>query len=196
MDLDSIERCWREQSAAPPPPLEEGSVMEMIEAQAVELRKDVRRRLRREAGYYLPMMAVGVASLISAEALTLNRVLAAASMMLMLGGIAATLWLAERRIETAPLDQSLRESLGRLVAQLDAAGRAYLIAYVLVFVCAALALTSVIWWRQGPSAALAVVVAGSVILVAWSVHSGRAYVERMFRRYRAGLADCLRQLDE
>jgi len=196
MDLPAIERCWREQSAAPPPPFEEGSVLAMIEARTDELRREARRRLRREAGYYLPMLAVGVAGLISAEAPTLERVLAVASVMLLLGGVPATLWRAERRIESVPLDQSLRESLVRLVAQLDAAGRAYVTAYVLVFVCAALALSSVVWWRQGVSAALVGVVGASVIAVVWSVHSGRAYVERMFRRYRAGLADCLRQLDE
>jgi hypothetical protein len=193
MDLDWIERCWRDQDEAPR--LEERNVMRMIEARTRELRRDVRRRLRREAGYYTPILIVTVVALVSGD-VTPNRLIAAASVALLLGGIMTTLSLAERSIESAPFDQSLRESLGRLVAQLDDAGRAYVLAYVLVFVIAAAALTGVVWWRQGVSAALVGVAAASVIAVAWSVESGRAYVERMFRRYRAGLADCLRQLDE
>jgi hypothetical protein len=51
------------------------------------------------------------------------------------------------------------------------------------------------WSRQGFGPLFWGVVVGGTLLVMWSVGSGRGYVERMFRRYRAELTDCLRQLD-
>ena len=56
MDIESIERCWREEALVLPPRLEEGTVRQMIETRASDLRRAVRGRLRREAGYYLPIM--------------------------------------------------------------------------------------------------------------------------------------------
>jgi hypothetical protein len=192
MDLDWIERCWRDQDEAPR--LEERNVMRMIEARTRELRRDVRRRLRREAGYYTPILIVTVVALVSGD-VTPNRLIAAASVALLLGGIMTTLSLAERSIESAPLDQCLRESLGRLMSQIEFAGRAYVLAYVAMFVVAGIALVGFVWSRRGVGVPLALTVGASALAVAWSVQSGRAYVERMFRRYRAGLAECLNQLE-
>jgi hypothetical protein len=193
MDMDSVERCWREDADGLPPRLEEGSVLRMIETQAAALRQSVRRRLRREAGYYLPMMALSVASLLAG--FTLGRLLAACAVVFLLGAVMVTLWRAERRIQEAPLDRSVRDALARLVSEVDAAGRAYVAVYVLLFVVTAAALTGFVWWRHGIGLFFAGAVAGSVIAVLWSRNSGRSYVERMFRRYRAELADCLRQLE-
>ena len=193
MDFESLERCWREDAEHPLPRLEEATLMRLIEDRAAGVRGDVRRRLRRETAYYLPMMALAGASLLAG--FTLNRVVAASCVLMLLGGVMATLWRAERRIEDTPLDQSLREMLAALLAQVDGAGRAYVAAYVLVFVLAAAASTTAVWWRQGVGVPLAVVSTLAVLAVAWSVQSGRAYVERMFRRYRAELSDCLRQLE-
>jgi hypothetical protein len=193
MDFDTMERCWREDADVLPPRLEEGSVMRMIEAQVTGLRGSLRRRLRREAGYYVPMMVLSVATLVAG--FTLSRVLAACAMVAVFGAIIATLWRAEHRLEEAPLDRSVRDALTRLVFEVDRAGRAYLAAYVLVFLTAAVALTGFVWWRHGMGLYLAGTVAGSILGVFWSWLSGRSYVERMFRRSRAELADCLGQLE-
>ena len=40
------------------------------------------------------------------------------------------------------------------------------------------------------------VVAMAALAVVWSYRSGSGYVERMFRRYRVDLSECLRQLEE
>lgn len=193
MDFESLERCWRENADGPLPRLEEATLMRLIEDRAASVRGDVRRRLRRETAYYLPLMALAGASLLAG--FTLNRVVAASCVLMLLGGVTATLWQAERRLEDTPLDRSLRETLSALLAQVDAAGRAYVAAYVLVFVLAATALSATVFWRQSVGVPLAVVSTLGVLAVAWSVQSGRAYVERMFRRYRAELGDCLRQLE-
>jgi hypothetical protein len=193
MDFDTIERCWRQDADVSRPRLEEGSVMRMIEAKVTGLRGSLRRRLRREAGYYAPMMVVSVATLMAG--FTLSRVLAACAMAAVFGAIIATLWRAEHRIEEAPLDRSVRDALTRLVLELDRAGRAYVAAYVLVFVAAAAALTGFVWSQHGMGLLLAGTAAGSILGVLWSWLSGRSYVERMFRPSRAELVDCLRQLE-
>jgi hypothetical protein len=189
-----IERCWREAVDVPPPRLEEGSVLKMIEAQGDALRRSLRQRLRREALYYVPLLAVAGTALLGG--LTARRVFAAAVVAALLGVVIATLWRAERRLQEAPLDRSLRETLARLMSDLDAAGRAYLAAYVLVFVAAGSALTGFVFWQYGPGLPLAGAVAGSIAAVLWSGRSGRAYVERLFRGQRAELADLLGQLQE
>jgi len=193
MDIDSIERCWREDADPLPPPLEEGSVMRMIETRTAALRGSLRRRLRREAGYYLPTMALSAAALIAG--FTFSRLLAAGAVIVLLGAVMATLWRAERRIEDSPLDRSLHDALARLVSEVDSASRAYVAAYVLVFVVTAAALTGVVAWRHGIGLLFAGAVGGSILAVLWSRHSGNSYVEKMFRRYRAELAECLAQLD-
>jgi hypothetical protein len=194
MDLDAIKRCWHEEAQALPPPLEEGPVALMVTNRAAELRGRVRSRLRREAGYYLPMMAFVVASLVSG--FTANRVVAAVSVSLLLGTVMGTLWRAQHRIEDLPLDRSVREALLDLGSQVQAARRAYLAVYVALFAVSAAALVGFVWWRHGFSLPLAGAGAGGVLAVVWSLQSGRAYVERMFRRYEVELAECLRQLQE
>jgi hypothetical protein len=193
MDFDSIKRCWREESLALPPRLEEGPVKEMLTNRTADLRRDVRRRLRREAGYDLPLAAVCAAGL--AGGLTLSRILASLGAVVVLGGISATLWWAERRIAATPLDRSLREALIDLGRNVDAAGRMYVAAYIGVFVVAAAVLISLVWQRYGFSAQFLAILVFTAMAVLWSRSSGRGYVEQMFRRDRLELAECLRQLE-
>jgi hypothetical protein len=194
MDLETIKRCWHEETQALPPRLEEGPVVRMVTDRVADLRRRVRRRMRREAWYYLPMMAVVGAGL--ASGFTTNRVLAAISVGLLLGVVMATLWQAQRSIEDVPLDRSVREALLDLGSKVEGAGRAYLAVYVALFVVAAGALVGFVWWRHGASPLLAGTGAVGVLVVVWSHRTGRAYVERMFRRYQVELAECLRQLQE
>jgi len=194
MDLESVKRCWREDTESLLPRLEEGTVMRMLTNRAADLRRQVRRRLRQEAGYYAPIMAVSAASLVSG--FTVNRMLAACTVVVMLGGVMATLWWAERRIDDMPLDRSLREALTDLGSKVDAAGRAYLAAYVAFFVASSAILLGVLWSRHGVGLLFAGVVAMAALAVVWSYRSGSGYVERMFRRYRVDLSECLRQLEE
>lgn len=192
MDFESVKLCWRGEASTPR--LEEKPVMLIVNHRAGDLRRELRRRLRREAGYYLPILAVTTASLVSG--FTLNRVLATGGVGLMLGGIIVTLWRAERSIEDTPLDRSLRDALVDLALKVDAAGRAYVAAYVTVFVVAAVALVAHVLWRYGAGGLFG----GALVLgagaVMWARRSGRGYVERMFRRYRVDLAECLHELDE
>jgi hypothetical protein len=194
MNLESIKLCWREESNFQPPVLEEGSVRRMIETRATDIQRELRSRLRREAGYYLPMMAVAVTSLLGG--LTLNRALAACSMALILGAVIATLWRAERRIEDTPLELSLRDALTRLLTQVDAAGQAYVAVYVALFIVTGVAVTGFVLWRHGAGGLLVATLLASTVVVSWSLWSGHRYVERMLRRYRSELAECLRQLEE
>jgi hypothetical protein len=193
MNLEAIERCWRDETDAPSPQLEEGTVMQMLARREADLRRDVKRRLRREASYYLPLVAISIGSFLGG--FTVNRVLGAAAIVIMLGGVVATLWWAERRLEDTPLDRSLREALADLGQKVDAAGRAYVGVYVAVFVVSAIILLRLVWWRYGAGQPFAGGVVLAALAVLWSYQSGRGYVKRMFRRYQMELADCLRQLE-
>ena len=168
--------------------------MRMLANRATDLRRDVRRRLRREAGYYVPMIAVFAASLVGG--FTLNRMLTICGIVLALGGVIATLWRAERRIEDTAFDRSVREALTDLGSKVDAAGRAYVAAYVALFILSAVTLIGLVWWRHGTGQLFAGAVAAGTAAVAWSYRSGRGYVEHMFRRYRLELAECLHQLED
>lgn len=194
MDLESIKRCWRDEAGLLPEKLEEGSVVQMLTNAEADLRREVARRLRREAGYYFPMMAVAVAGLIGG--FTFDRMLSAIGVVLILGMVPATLWWAVRRIAETPLDHSLLQALADLRSKVDAAGRAYVTAYVALFVVTAGVAIGVMWWQYGVGQRLAGTVVLAVLAVMWSVRSGHAYVERMFRRHQARLAECLRQLEE
>jgi hypothetical protein len=193
MNLEGIERCWREEISAPSPQLAEETVMLMLTRREADLRRDVKRRLRREAGYYLPIMAISIGSFLGG--FTVNRVLGAAAIVIMLGGVVATLWWAERRLEDTPLDRSLREALTDLGQKVDAAGRAYVGIYVVLFVVSATILLGLVWWRYGTGQLFAGGVVLAALAILWSYQSGRRYVERMFRRYQLELAECLRQLE-
>jgi hypothetical protein len=193
MDIQSIQACWRGQSHAEPPVLEQETVTKVLANRTADLRRHVRRRLRREAGNYLPIMAVPVAGLVSG--FTLNRLLAAGLVVVMLAGVMATLWWAEHSIEDTRLDRSLREALVDLGAKLDAAGRVYVAAYVAVFIASATILLGLVWSRSGPGLGFAGAVAAAALAVGWSYWSGRGHVERMFRRDRVALSECLRQLE-
>ena len=194
MDFDTLNDLWRQHAQADlPAALEAKTVMTIITAKTGDIRRSVRRRLRREATYYLPMLAVTVTLFL--EGITPIRVAFAGGLLILLGGIAAMLWLAQRRIAETPLDRSVRDALMDLRSKIDAAARAYVGAYVLTFLCSAAVLAGLVWWRQGMGLALVATVAGGFLASLWSYRSGHAYVERMFRGDRANLSDCLGQLN-
>lgn len=194
MDFDTLNDHWRQRAQAElPAALEANTVMTIITAKTGDIRRSVRRRLRREATYYLPMLAVTVTLFL--EGITPIRLAFAGGLLILLGGIAAMLWLAQRRIAETPLDRSVRDALMDLRAKIDVAARAYVGAYVVTFVCSAAVLAVLVWWRQGMGLALVATVAVGFLASLWSYRSGHAYVERMFRGDRANLSDCLGQLN-
>ena len=215
MDFDTLNDHWRQHAQAElPAALEANTVMTIITAKTGDIRRSVRRRLRREATYYLPMLAVTVTLFLEGitrflgfltpvvvtvtlflEGITPIRLAFAGGLLILLGGIAAMLWLAQRRIAETPLDRSVRDALMDLRAKIDVAARAYVGAYVVTFVCSAAVLAVLVWWRQGMGLALVATVAGGFLASLWSYRSGHAYVERMFRGDRANLSDCLGQLN-
>jgi hypothetical protein len=194
MDLDVLKDQWRQHAQEEMPvALEAHAVMTIITAKATDIRRSVRRRLRREATYYLPMLAITVTLFF--QGITPIRLGFAAGLLLLLGGIAATLWLAQRRIAETMFDRSVRDALIDLRSKIDAAARAYLAAYVITFVCSAAVLAAMVWWRQGIGAALVATVVIGSLAIWWSYRSGQSYVERLFRRDRTNLSECLGQLN-
>lgn len=193
MDLDTFKSEWQRAAAGEATPLEGATMMTMIRQETDEIRRRVRRRLRSEISIYLALV-MGT-SLVLIDRSPIVRLTAAAVVVAVIGVIVATLWLSERRLAHAGLDRSVRDALRDLRARLDAAGRAYLFAYTAVFAAAMLAMAGVVFARYGAGLALAGVIAIGIGATAWARASGRRYVDRLFRRYRDDLAQCLQQLE-
>ena len=70
-------------------------------------------------------------------------------MNLAVGAIVATLWYSEWRLMRPPLDCSLHDVLENLVVRVDAASRAYGMAYVGFFASVMAVLPVTEWWRAG-----------------------------------------------
>lgn len=193
MDLDTLKEQWQQHAEQElPDALEVNAMTAIITRRAADLRRDVRRRLRREATYYLPMLAMAAALLLSD--VTVVRLEFAAGLLIVLGGIAATLWHAQRRITDTMLDRSVFDALTDLRLKIDAAARVYLAAYVVTFACSTILLAAIVWWRLGTRFGIAAMAIG-LLAILWSYRSGQSYVERLFRRDRANLSDCLGQLN-
>lgn len=194
MDLDALKVCWqREPRERGHAPVDERMLSEWLHARATEVQRGVRRRLRREAGYYLPVIAASAVTLMSG--VTVGHLLAAGALAVMFGGILGALWYSARIVAEVPLDQAVGDVLTELRQRIEFARRAYLAAYVVIFVGSAVAMAWLVWWRHGFGLALVTTVAAGLAAVAFAYWSGRAYVARMFDRDRAEVTECLRQLD-
>jgi amino acid transporter len=194
MDFEVLKACWQQDVRRHvPPPLEAHTMSELGHRRASDLRRDVRRRLRREMTWYVPMLAVALVSF--GDGFTWMRVLYALGTLVVLGSIIMVLWLAERRLAAMSVDGSLRDVLIELIARIDWASRAYHAAYVLVFIGSGIVIAIVIWRRQGVGPMLGATLLAASVAVMWAYASGRAYVQRMFRQTRTDLGDCLRDLD-
>ena len=178
MDLESIKRCWREETESLPPPLEEETVMRMLTNRTADLRRQVRRRLRREAGYYVPIMAVSAASLVGG--FTVNRLLAAAPSCHArrghgdaLVGRAPHRGGAARSQPARGADRSRRRRWMRQVAPTVAV-------YVALFVVSAAILLGVVWWRNGVGPLFAGTLVMAALAVVWSSEADAATSSRCF----------------
>jgi hypothetical protein len=192
MDFQALKRCWQAEADADPLPAWNSDRLSVLVAtRAADIRRQVRHRLRGEIGCYVPTLL----AMFAMTGASLTGVLFVISFACVFAGVIATLWMWERRLAAAPLDRPLRVVLDELIARIEGAGRAYLTAYVIVFVCAAVILAAVIWVKRGPDMWFAAALVVGVLGVAWSYRSGRSYVDRMFESYRTSLADCLQRLD-
>ena len=195
MDLEQLKRRWRREAGAEHyVALDAGTVSQWIEARAKDVNREVRHRLQREVATYVPML-LALSVMMLMQGITMPRVLVVAGLNLAVGAIVASLWYSERRLTALPLDRSLHDVLEDLLVRVDAASRAYEVAYVGFFASAMVAVAVTAWWQSGVGVWFMAAIVGGVLAVLWARQSGRAYVGRMFGPYRSELADCLRDLD-
>jgi hypothetical protein len=194
MDLDALKVCWqREPRAHEHAPVDKRMLNEWLHARASAVQRDVRRRLRREAGYYLPVLAASAVTLVDGS--TGSRLLTSGALAALFGGIMGALWYSARLVAEVRLDRALGEVLVELRQRIEFARRAYLAAYVVMFVGSAAGMAWLVWWRHGFGFGFAATLAAGVAAVAYACWSGEAYVARMFDRDRAEVSAYLRQLD-
>jgi hypothetical protein len=195
MDLDQLKRRWqREADAEMHVALDAGTVSQWIEVRAKDVNREVRHRLHREVANYIPMLVV-LSVMMLMQGISVTRVLFVAGLNLAVGAIVSTLWYSERRLTRLPLDRSLHDVLKDLLVRVDAASRAYEVAYVGFFASAMVAMAVTAWWRAGLGVWFGAALVGGGLAVLWARRSGHGYVDRMFGPYRSELADCLRELD-
>ena len=194
MELEVLTAAWRKSADEDAlPQLDAATLTQLLARKADDIRQQAKRRVRREATYYLPMVFVALASL--ADGLNYQGLLMMGVAVVLLAGIVVTLLHAERRLASVTPAGNVRETLANLVSILDAAGRAYLFAYVALFVVSVSVGAGITWFRYGFDVRVFGVLVFGAAAIIWSYRSGRAYVERIFRHHRAELAECLRQLE-
>jgi len=195
MDLEALKICWqREARIEAHPPLDAATVSEWVQEKTVDIHQKVRRRLRREVGYYIPaLVALALMGIVGDK--TVTGFAFAAGVAIMLGAMMATLWFSERRLAMTPLDSNLHDVLRDLLAGIDVASRAYLAAYVVLFIAGTVIVALLVWWKNGVDWPFVAITIGGAMAIVWSYWSGRVYVDRMFGPYRSALTECLRELN-
>jgi Flp pilus assembly protein TadB len=196
MEVEDLKRDWQRGAGAEThAALDARTVSLWIEARAREVNRDVRSRLRREMAAYIPMLlALCVITLV--QGVTATRVLFAMVLTLAVGGIVATLWRSERRLRTLAFERSVHDVLEGLLVRVEAASRAYELAYVAFFGCVMVLMAVTAWLQAGFGVWFTLAIAVGALGILWARSSGHAYVDWMFGRYRSELANCLRDLDE
>ena len=195
MDLEQLKQHWqREAGAERHEALDGGTVSQWIEARARDVNREIKKRVQREMAIYIPMLlALSVMTLM--QGISATRLLFVAGLNLAVGAIVATLWYSERRVTGLPLDRSVHEVLEDLLVRVDAASRAYEVAYVGFFASAMVVIAVSAWWEAGAGVWFIAALVAGALGVLWARVSGRAYVDRMFGSFRSELADCLRELE-
>jgi hypothetical protein len=195
MDLDMMKLCWRNEARVESHgPLDRAAVSEWIRREATDVRRRMRRRLRREIGYYAPTVAVLALTWLGGHG-TSAGMLFSAIFAAAFAAMLSALWRSQRRIDGAALDGSLRDVLKQLLQDIERASRLYLASFVALFACGALLVAALFWQESGIDRRLGITVAVGTLAVAFSYWSGRAYVRRMFGPQRSTLIQCLRELD-
>jgi peptidoglycan/LPS O-acetylase OafA/YrhL len=192
MELDDLKERWRKETGA-----EQHSVLDAgwIDARISAINRQIRRRLRREAAIYLPMILVPPVLLLS-QGFNGTRLVLVAVLSVAVSAIAGTLWYSERRLTAPALDGTVREALNDLRGRVERAARAYAIAY-LGFIAFAIVAIAASAWRQTESVLwMTLVIPAAALVILWARRSGQTYVNRMFGPYLAELSDCVEELEK
>src|SRR5262245_16793644 len=183
MESDPLKQLWRQEASnhdrAGTWSREE--LVSMVQERAAEVRTSLRRRLKREIGYYAIILAILLPSIVyPSRSATL---VAAGAIALLLLGVIATLRWGARRLTEPDLDGPAGETVRRTLRVVQTTLRSYLIAYMLcVGVGAAIAIVLVVAQHPGDPRWIIPVSVGGALAVWWSHHSGRAYLDRHFGR--------------
>jgi len=196
MEDETLEQLWRRESSEgdASTTLSREDLMDMVTVRARETRTSMQRRLRREIGYYLTILALFVSAFV--RPLRPGMLLAAGALGIVLIGIVATLHRGSKRLGAPDLDGSAEAAIRRTLRVVDGTMRSYLIAYMLCLgLCVAMLLALVVLRHPGDPLWIVPTLVGGALALVWAYRSGRVYLEHHFGRYRDGLARCLAGLE-
>jgi len=193
-DLEPLRRLWQTAPGALDRPLGKEDLVSLIEARGADIRRSIRRRLRRDAALYFALVAVPLISAFD-RGMSPRSIGFLALMTVTIGALGLSLELQARRLRSVELSRSLRDALDETLQRLTAAIRLYMALYMVVMVGFLAILVGLAFWRlRGQPIVVGAAVLGALGLVWWSYASGRSYLHRALGRYRAPLEAALREL--
>jgi hypothetical protein len=193
-DLERLRRLWQTAPGAQDSSLGKEDLVSLIEGRAADVRRGIRRHLRRDAMLYLALVALPLVSIfdsgMSARNIAFLGLMAATT-----GTLGVALELQARRLRSVELSTSLRDALKETLERLTASIRLYMALYMVVIVGFLGILVGLVFWRfPGQPIPDGAAVLGALGLGWWSYASGRNYLRRGLGRYRAPLEAALRDL--
>jgi hypothetical protein len=193
-DLELLRRLWQTAPGAQEQSLGKEDLVSLIEGRAADVRRSIRRRLRRDAALYLALVALPFISAFD-SGMGPRSLGLLALMTVSTGALALALELQARRLRSVELSSSLRDALGETLARLRASIRLYMALYMVVMVGFLGILVGLVAWRfPGQPVLVSAAVLGALGLIWWSYASGRSYLHRALGKYRAPLEAALRDL--
>jgi hypothetical protein len=195
-DLEQLRRLWQTVPGAQEWSLGKEDLVSLIEERAADVRRRIRRRLRRDAALYLALVAFPLISIFD-RGIGPRSLGLLALMTVTTGALALALELQARRLRSVELSSSLRDAVGETLQRLTASIRLYMALYMAVMVGFIGILVGLVAWRsQGQPVMVSAAVLGALGLTWWSYTSGRSYLQRALGRYRAPLEAALRDLSQ
>jgi len=192
MSWDDLRSTWR--GCTPPGELSEEEIMRLLEQRGGEIRRQVARRLREEAGYGVLLLGFAlVASFGDLSGWTLGYLLLSGAA---IGLLIGTLRHQARRMHAVDLGGNLRQTLQSLRDRVDAATRAYMSAYIVVILSLLGVLESaIVAAHRDRPALIALGAASGLVALALAWWSGRRYLESRFGHWREQLSHGLAELE-
>jgi len=195
-ELDELREIWKATpEAGASRPLSREQLMHVIEARQEIVRKRVQRMLRREMWTYVAM-TMGVLITVFLKDAVWKGLIGTAVVAGLMGMVFVTLLHKEWQLSRAPMAGSLKEAVAGLLAMLDSTARAYLAAYMVLMLTGLGMMVGVAVWKMGVGWISLMVLVACAAGVVWAYHSGRAYLQQMFGKYRRELMECLQEVEE
>jgi hypothetical protein len=194
-DFDVLKAVLEEQLPSEERPIGGEELAAMLRVKSADIKARVLRRVGEEIQTYLIVLLIPGLVFFLQYGISARAIVGSLGVLAVIGLTIAALSYKEYQIRTLPMHGPLRDSLKTLVAAIDSMTRLYMAAYMISIAISVVLVEGFVVWRWGLGLEALAAVAAGIVFVAWCYMSGRAYLERIFGRYRVELANSLRELE-